>query len=78
MEKLPAVNPRRNTEKIRSMFLTVTANLRSFPRQSIYDTELFFFIVVPSGRRATTERRGQISSPERRPPRPHRGVCPAG
>ncbi len=36
---------------------------------------LFF---VPSGRRATAERRGQISPPERRPARPHRGVRPAG
>lgn len=76
-----------NPPKIRLMSRKVTANLRAHsPLERVIDRN---FCAPPpppplqpnphppplcSGRGATAERRGQVSPPERRPARPHRGV----
>lgn len=60
----------------RWMFLAVEASPVLLFRETIHDNKLLFFLVVASGRRATAERRGQISSPERRPARPHWDLRP--
>lgn len=60
----------------RWMFLAVGASPVLLFRETIHDNKLLFFLVVASGRRATAEWRGQISSPERRPARPHWDLRP--
>lgn len=59
-------------KKRRSLTLSETQHIR-------YQMTLGpMFLFVPSGGRAASERRGQISPPEWRPARSNWGVCPAG